>query len=859
MLFKAPTPHARALAAACLALASIHAQAARPYLEDAENAAPATNAGASLDSHLYPRVMTHEMDTTISDNAYGKYHIIYAHGNHMQRISEIQDSYPDVMYIRHISGRAYQSYGAKYCQMGVGMAFEESGPKTQGGPQSYGCSIYAGHWLYKAGTTLTDPINATTKTLKVANASRVAVGQYVVVYDAPAGSFKNAEHAKVTGRNLSTNTLTLASRGFKSNPKSHAAGAIVAQHVLGQGSNPQLWAFNLSTKAPKDANGNTLADAYADWLKRNLTKSRRNFDAGANVAGVLFDADLYFDFKGTDANNDLVVDNGMSNSGVNWHGLGTDQFYAKVRAALPNKIILAGTSDSRGFSSLQGLQMENFPDHGNGDFNPNVKYKHLNDQIATYRYQMHSRAVGVPHSANLTKVPTNTYPGAASPRPASNAPARFSLGLTLLDGGHHGTHSTQQPDAWWDEYAVIVTPGSAKYGSAVAKSDVSGVRKHRGWLGRPLGTYRRLYDDGQYAPSQSLIANGTFDSNLNGWSGTNVNLSRVTNQTMDGTGAMRVSGHANYTKNISGATVRGPKNSLAKGQEYTLAFSARADAPREIRVNGGGGGEKFVIDSTWRRYVMSFKADTTGDKPILFDVGRENSLVWIDSVYFFAGSVNVFRRDFDNGIVVVNGTHSTRTIDLNGTFQLIKGTQDSVNSGLQVTSVTLDPFDARLLVRLDGQQSGGGSGGTDPGDTGDTGDTGGLKVCGKPANYDPATVPGIFIWKTCSTGEWKVRVAAGSASNTKFTGLLTSDRAMTGVKGVRLETRDSVTTNNAGTRVTYDLAVSGKGIDGFNFTLASSATQACFSSNEGAPVYVGKSGTPVGTPVDLANDGAACP
>lgn len=53
-------------------------------------------------------------------------------------------------------------------------------------------------------------ITATAKTISVTDASRFKVGQYVVIYDGPAGSFRNAEHAKVSGINVTSHTITLS-------------------------------------------------------------------------------------------------------------------------------------------------------------------------------------------------------------------------------------------------------------------------------------------------------------------------------------------------------------------------------------------------------------------------------------------------------------------------------------------------------------------------------------------------------------------------------------------------------------------------------------------------------------------------
>jgi hypothetical protein len=300
---------------------------------------------------------------------------------------------------------------------------------------------------------------------------------------------------------------------------------------------------------------------------------------------------------------------------------------------------------------------------------------------------------------NLSKSLTNLYPGNANPPPPNNRPARLGLALTLMDDGYFGTQSKIAPDPWWDEYAVDATAGSPTYGEAVNMYSAAAARQHRGWLGRPKGPFRRIYSDTDYASAKSRISNGTFDASINGWTGNRVNVSRITSA-MDGTGALHASTMSPYTPDVNGATIKSPNVSLLGGKQYTIAFSARASKARIMRVSLGSFGERFMVGTNWRRYVVSFQQNGSESKPLLFSVGQENTQVDIDSVYVFEGNVNVFRRDFDKGIVVANASPLTQTIPLGGTFKKIKGRQDpTVNNGALVSSVTLPPYDALLLVR----------------------------------------------------------------------------------------------------------------------------------------------------------------
>lgn len=61
---------------------------------------------------------------------------------------------------------------------------------------------------------------------------------------------------------------------------------------------------------------------------------------------------------------------------------------------------------------------------------------------------------------------------------------------------------------------------------------------------------------------------------------------------------------------------------------------------------------------------------------------------------------DVWRRDFANGVSVVNSTNSTFRVDLGGEFEKIHGTQDPItNDGSIVSEVTISPRDALLLLK----------------------------------------------------------------------------------------------------------------------------------------------------------------
>lgn len=107
-----------------------------------------------------------------------------------------------------------------------------------------------------------------------------------------------------------------------------------------------------------------------------------------------------------------------------------------------------------------------------------------------------------------------------------------------------------------------------------------------------------------------------------------------------------------------------------------------------------------------------------GDGYFSFDYGDQahNQLWWYDEYDVFLGkplnsaynvltgstkvTTGVWRRDFQNGIVLLNSGSAAKTIDLDEEFEKIHGIQDkAVNDGSIVTSVNLGPNDGIILLR----------------------------------------------------------------------------------------------------------------------------------------------------------------
>ncbi len=701
--FRKPTVHLAGLLAVLL-LSSASAQHA--YLEDAQYE-ETRGFLAPLEQHAFPRITLTETKTSPTNaESVSKYDSILLDGFMMTTaVEQAQKINPNLLVFRKFNASGYRGFTfPNPCNDTIGNPFGSTGPSTSV------CAWHAGHWAYYAGTNSSQAMTATSTSVVVADATRVTPGRYVVIYDAPAGSFENAEHALVSS--VSGNTVTFSQRGFKSVARSHPAGSIIAEHpVAGSAKGteePQHWMYNMSSACPLDANGNQLADAMATWLRDNLLRGPQSRIVNLRVDGVMFDTDSWSVAwrNRLDLDNDLVADGGWdSTNGINFWGDGMEHFYRMVRESLPDKFVIGGDRVIRGFETLNGTQMEGWPVSG-VYHSATPEYLKMDELLS--KSVMHLRE-GPQHMPsfveNFSKTPTKAYPYGVTPVPSSNAPFRFGLGTSLLDDGYYGQElASETRDPWWDEFAVDVAPGSPTFGHAIAANpqDESLARMHRGWLGQPWGPRERLYDEATFALNRSLLQNGGLDnsSSLNGWTASNVRLAFESMEKMAGSGSVSVSAHLIYGASAGNATVRTPAVGLKAGVEYTLVFSAKAAQTRNITVGAGPSYQTFVVPDYWVRRAVSFTATTTGNASMVFQVGQENIPLWLDEVYVFEGSANVYTREFDNGLVVVNAGPQPKTVDLGQNYLRIKGTgQDPINDGASVSSVVVGAYDAAILVR----------------------------------------------------------------------------------------------------------------------------------------------------------------
>lgn len=239
---------------------------------------------------------------------------------------------------------------------------------------------------------------------------------------------------------------------------------------------------------------------------------------------------------------------------------------------------------------------------------------------------------------------------------------RFGLANTLMNDGfsvYDFGDTAVNVDWWYDEYNFN--------------------------LGTPLGPATQI----GLAPVSNMLANGGFENGFTGWALINTppagaQIAGDTSIVAEGNTSAHITvttaGTASWQVSLEQASVP-----LTAGVSYQLQFWARADNPRNITVNEQGGAPNYAaygpqtrvaITTNWALYTVSFVATTTAnDGRIQFFIGDATGNVWIDGVVLSLAPSALYRRDFTNGSVLLNGTTTPQTISMGPGFQRFSGTQ----------------------------------------------------------------------------------------------------------------------------------------------------------------------------------------
>jgi hypothetical protein len=129
--------------------------------------------------------------------------------------------------------------------------------------------------------------------------------------------------------------------------------------------------------------------------------------------------------------------------------------------------------------------------------------------------------------------------------------------------------------------------------------------------------------------------------------------------------------------------------------------------------------------------------------------------------------------------------------------------------------------------------------------------------CGPPP-LNGATDSGVFIWRDCPSGQWRMKTASAGATIT-YNGTVTSSANYTSVAGVGLNSSDSLDYTTNPKQIVFSFKNVGKSTDGVNFVAQSGASTCLQITAPGvSTVYYGPFRVPVSQPFNLETQ-STCP
>lgn len=361
-----------------------------------------------------------------------------------------------------------------------------------------------------------------------------------------------------------------------------------------------------------------------------------------------------------------------------------------LQVGRPRPLVIWTNNATDYFESLNGAMVEYFPSgHSNVDYDIPYGYNWNEEMLACS-----GGYLVAPFNPNpeLFQVLNGDYIGsvwAPARSPEYERLKRFTLVSALLGDGYYS----------------LDAGGASGHGNLWWEPEYDHAGRGKGYLGQPLGPMVRLLQP----TGPELVQNSDFSAGQSAWIdygfGATGSVSTDATTFAAGPPSMRI--------DVESVTPGGQYKvwqspvPLVHHQAYTLRFWARASGPQEIAFEFYAEScpnqrcwntRRFCVDSTWRPFEMSFHSSGTADAGLNIFVTQPGS-VWLDDVSLRTGDTSLFRRDFDHGAVFLNYTATIKNIPLGDTFWELKIPNSFEFNGEPVTSLSIPPADARIVLR----------------------------------------------------------------------------------------------------------------------------------------------------------------
>lgn len=240
---------------------------------------------------------------------------------------------------------------------------------------------FPGHWVLNEGTTLTSSIDEESTVINCATVNNTLFSlteyrdpdyghqaPYLLLVPIDHNGNKlwyESEYVRLIATNISAKQLTVKRAQLYSNAKRFDRGTYIAALPANLIAQRPLFYYNLSSVCPKDSKGKTAADVYVDEL---VSYFNRDNGLLKNFNGIGFDVN-YFDVSNKptfDVNNDGVADGGIID-GYNVWREGDWNMLSNLRNRLgPDYVISADghmTLNQQAVGILNGIESEGLVQH----------------------------------------------------------------------------------------------------------------------------------------------------------------------------------------------------------------------------------------------------------------------------------------------------------------------------------------------------------------------------------------------------------------------------------------------------------------------------------------------------------------
>jgi hypothetical protein len=545
------------------------------------------------------------------------------------------------------------------------------------------------NWIVtQVGTTLSTNIDATTQSIPLLEMSKngidlFVVGQYVLIGN---------ELGTITAVNKSNSTLTVT-RGTAYTPTSHPAGDKVAAAIS---TYPGTISMDMTDYCPLGmASGSPAQERWRDWnSRRALSKAPSSYD-GLFVDIVDPTILNYLSETGNNRSIDYNRNNTFPNDNYAAYDAafyaGMHDFNQQVVNGLNGRYYFTNGS-MPDYSLHNGTGFEGFPNFYQYDWQTTM-FGPRNPSRGTL---IGSIKDWMTYSATPNLSTLYTYPNDPVGTSAYYQDMRYGLTSALIMGMYYAydpSGSGSKPFPWYDEFDNAGT-GDGYLGKTV--SDY--------YPAKPMGTTDLLSGNGNL-DSSTQFAQWDFSKPTTGTNSTAA-ATLDTSVKVSGTSSAKIvvpnAGSQGQVKLTYGAhTTLAP--AVAADSDYTYTITAKASGDMDLWTCFDTYTDYFPhwIHLTPEWQTFSFSTHTTAPRSLFkFVLGQKAGTIWIDSVTLTTGTKKVMRRDFENGIAIVNANSVPVTVPLETTYKKINGTQDrTVNDGSTVTSATIQPKDGIILLR----------------------------------------------------------------------------------------------------------------------------------------------------------------